>query len=41
MKKEVDYIAVPQWDELGVMKLWDDLKDDAAFNVYFQDTDKD
>ena len=37
-KKEVDYIAVPQWDELGVMKLWHDLKDDAAFNVYFQDT---
>ena len=37
-KKEVDYIAVPQWDELGVMKLWHDLKDDAAFNVYFQDS---
>ena len=37
-KKEVDYIAVPQWDELSVMKLWKDLKDDAAFNVYFQDT---
>ena len=28
---------MPQWDELGVMKLWKDLKDDAAFNVYFQD----
>ncbi len=36
-KKEVDYISVPCWDELAVMKLWQDLKDDNQFNVYFQD----
>lgn len=36
-KKEVDYITVPHWDELSVKKLWVDLKDDAAFNIYFQD----
>ena len=36
-KKEVDYVSVPQWDELGVLKLWKNLKDDVAFNVYFQD----
>ena len=37
-KKQVDYISVNHWDELSVHKLWPDLKDDAAFNIYFQDT---
>ena len=34
-KKEVDYIAVPHWDELSVKNLWADLKSDPVFNVYF------
>ena len=36
-KKEVDYITVPQWDELSVKNLWPDLKEDPTFNIYFQD----
>ena len=36
-KNEVDYIHVPSYDELSVKKLWLDLKDDGAFNVFFQD----
>ena len=34
-KKNVDFIHIPQWDELSVKKLWKDLKDDVAFNIYF------
>ena len=34
-KKNVDFIHVPQWDELSVKNLWKDLKDDAGFNLYF------
>ena len=36
-KKEVDYISVPDWQELSVKNLWRDLKDDENFNVYFHD----
>lgn len=36
-KKKIEYIKVPHWDELPVKKLWGDLKDDAAFSIYFQD----
>ena len=35
-KKNVDFIHVPQWDELSVKNMWKDLKDDATFNIYFQ-----
>ena len=34
-------ISVPHWDELAVKNLWKDLKDDASFNVYFQDSYQD
>ena len=37
-KKDVDFIEVPQWEELSVKKLWKDLKEDGAFNIYFQDS---
>ena len=36
-KNAVNYIHVPAYDELGVKNLWKDLKDDKAFNIYFQD----
>ena len=36
-KNAVEYIHVPAYDELGVNRLWKDLKDDKAFNIYFQD----
>ena len=34
-KKNVEFIHVPQWDELSVKNLWKDLKEDVAFNIYF------
>lgn len=34
----VDFVHVPQYDELSVKNLWKDLKNDTAFNIYFQDT---
>ena len=37
-KKDVDFIEVPHWDELSVKKLWKDLKEDGAFNIYFHDS---
>ena len=37
-KHQVNFIHVPHWDELSVKRLWIDLKDDAAFNIYFQDS---
>jgi len=36
-KKNVDYIHVSHYDELSVKKLWEQIKDDKAINVYFQD----
>lgn len=36
-KKEVDFIHVPQWDELAVKKLWPDMKQDPKMAIYFQD----
>ena len=36
-KKQVDYIHVSHYQELSVKNLWKDLKDDAQFNIYFQD----
>ena len=36
-KNQVSYVHVPHFDELSVKKLWLDLKDDDAFNIYFQD----
>ena len=36
-KKQVDYISVPHFQELSVKRLWPDLKDDAEFNIYFND----
>ena len=36
-KKEVNYVSVPHWEELSVRRLWADLKDDGAFNAYFQE----
>ena len=36
-KNEVKYIHVPAYDELSVKNLWQDLKDDPTFKVYFQD----
>jgi hypothetical protein len=36
-KKEIDFIHVPQWDELAVNKLWPQMKVDNAFKIYFQD----
>ena len=36
-KKDVNFVHVPHFDELSVKCLWDDLKKDEEFNVYFQD----
>ena len=36
-KNAVNYIHVPAYDELSVKRLWDDLKNDKQFNIYFQD----
>ena len=36
-KNAVSYIHVPAYDELSSKRLWDDLKDDPVFNIYFQD----
>ena len=36
-KNEVNYVHVSHFEELSVKNLWKDLKDDEAFNVYFQD----
>ena len=36
-KNAVNYIHVPAYDELSVKRLWEDLKGDKRFNVYFQD----
>ena len=36
-KKDVDYIHVSHYEELAVKNLWDDLKEDKDFNIYFQD----
>jgi len=30
-------INVPKWDEISTKALWDELKNDKAFNIYFQD----
>ena len=34
-KKAVDYVHVSHFEELSVKKLWEDLKDDKAFNIFF------
>ena len=34
-KKEVDYVSVPQWEELSVKRLWPDLKNDLGFTPFF------
>ena len=36
-KKAVDYIHVSHYQELSVKNLWQTLKDDKLFNIYFQD----
>ena len=36
-KNQVNFIHVPNSDELQVKKLWKDLKEDEAFRMYFQD----
>ena len=36
-KKQVDYIHVSHYQELSVKNLWKDLKEDVAFNVFFQE----
>ena len=36
-KKDINYIHVPAYEELSANRLWKDMKDDAAFNIYFQD----
>ena len=33
----MNYVNVPHYEELSVNKLWPTLKDDAEFNIYFQD----
>ena len=37
LKKQINFVHVPHWDELASVRLWQDLKDDPAFNIYFQD----
>ena len=37
LKKEVDYIHVAHFEELSVKNMWNDLKDDETFSIYFQD----
>ena len=34
-KKEVDYIHVPQYDEISVKALWPDVKKDPGIMAYF------
>ena len=34
-KKHIEYISVSHWEELSVKRLWPDLKNDAAFVIYF------
>ena len=36
-KKEVDYVHVSHYEELSVKNLWEGLKDDKSFNIFFQD----
>ena len=36
-KNAVNYIHVPSYDELSSKRLWDDLKEDPEFNIYFMD----
>jgi hypothetical protein len=36
-KNAVNYIHVPAYDELSVKRLWEDLKDDVEFMVFFSD----
>ena len=36
-KKNIEYICVPHYQELSVKRLWPDLKDDATFNIFFDD----
>ena len=36
-KNQINYVAVPCYDELAVKNLWPMLKKDAAFVIYFQD----
>ena len=36
-KNKVNYIHVPGYDELSASRMWKDLKEDATFNIYFQD----
>ena len=36
-KKQVDYIHVSHYEELSVKRIWPDMKNDAAFKIYFQD----
>ena len=35
LKKEVNYIHVPHYDEISVKALWPDLKKDGEFMMYF------
>ena len=36
-KKDVDYIHVHQFEELSVKNIWDSLKKDKDFMIYFAD----
>ena len=36
-KQDVKYIHVSHYEELSVKNMWDDLKGDEAFNVYFHE----
>ena len=37
-KTDVQYVAVPHYDELSVKALWPDIKRDPEFTQYFPDT---
>ena len=36
-KPDVKFVAVSHWDELAVKNLWPAMRQDKAFNKYFQD----
>ena len=37
-KREVEMIEVSKWEEISVKALWEELKNDELFNIYFQDS---
>lgn len=37
-KNQINYIHVPGYEELSANRLWIDLQNDQAFNIYFQES---